>query len=217
MSSDKTLERTLRAGVVAILRAESGEQLAAVVEALAAGGVDVVEVTFTVPQAHRVIEQVADRLGDRVLLGAGTVLDAETARIAILAGAEFIVTPVVRPDVIELCKRYAKAILPGAFTPTEVLTAWELGADIVKIFPSELAGPKHLKALKGPFPQIRMMPTGGITAENVGEFLAAGACAVGVGGQLASPAMIAKGDFAAIERKAREFVKAVAAARGEMP
>ena len=135
---------------MAVIRAASGERLADVAEALLAGGVEVMEVTFTVPQAHRVLEQVAERLGDTILLGAGTVLDTETARIALLSGAEFIVSPTVNLDVIRLCRRYDKLVMPGAFTPTEVLTAWEAGADIVKIFPSDITGPAYLKALLRP-------------------------------------------------------------------
>jgi 2-dehydro-3-deoxyphosphogluconate aldolase/(4S)-4-hydroxy-2-oxoglutarate aldolase len=213
MSTPLQLTRVLKTGIVAILRADSGQQLADVASALAAGGVDIVEITFTVPQAHHVIEQVATRLGDQILLGAGTVLDAETARVALLSGAEFIVTPVVRPAVIQICRRYSKLVMPGAFTPTEVLTAWEAGADIVKIFPSDSVGPAHLKALRGPFPHIRLMPTGGITLDNAASFLQAGACAVGVGGQLASPTDIARGDLKAIENRARQFVQALQQAR----
>lgn len=215
MSREAQLNRVLDSGLVAILRADNGDRLSAVVEALAAGGVTVAEITFTVPQAHRVIEEVAKRLGDQVLLGAGTVLDAETARIALLSGAEFIVTPVVKPEVIEVCRRYSKLVMPGAFTPTEVLSAWELGADVVKVFPSEVVGPAYLKALRGPFPQIRLMPTGGITVDNLGAYFSAGACAVGAGGQLASAAAIASGDLATIERTAREFVGAVQKACGK--
>jgi 2-dehydro-3-deoxyphosphogluconate aldolase / (4S)-4-hydroxy-2-oxoglutarate aldolase len=135
MAKDLTLSRILNSGVVAILRAPSGEMLADVAAALLAGGVDAIEITFTVPNAHRVLEQVVARLGDQILLGAGTVLDPETARIALLSGAEFIVCPNVNPAVIRLCRRYDKAVMPGALTPTEVLSAWELGADIVKVFP----------------------------------------------------------------------------------
>jgi 2-dehydro-3-deoxyphosphogluconate aldolase/(4S)-4-hydroxy-2-oxoglutarate aldolase len=214
MSREVQLQRVLDLGVVAILRADSGERLADVAEALVAGGIDVIEVTFTVPQAHRVLETVAARLGVRALLGAGTVLDTETARIAILSGAEFLVTPVVRPAVIELCRRYSKPVMPGAFTPTEVLTAWEAGADIVKIFPSEVVGPSYLKALQGPLPQVRMMPTGGVSVENVHTYFEAGAAAVGVGGLLASAQLIAAGDLKTIENNARRLAEAVRACRG---
>jgi 2-dehydro-3-deoxyphosphogluconate aldolase/(4S)-4-hydroxy-2-oxoglutarate aldolase len=209
MSKLKQLSQLLDSGIVAIIRANDGSRLADVAEALLAGGVNVMEVTFTVPKAHRVLEQVADRLGDKVLLGAGTVLDPETARIAMLAGAEFIVSPAVNADVIRCCRRYDKLIFPGAFTPTEVLTAWEAGADIVKIFPSEVTGPAYLKALHGPLPQIRLMPTGGVNLETAASFLRAGACALGIGGSLVEPKAVAAGDMTRIETLAKQYVKIV--------
>ncbi|MEN6493405.1 MAG: bifunctional 4-hydroxy-2-oxoglutarate aldolase/2-dehydro-3-deoxy-phosphogluconate aldolase [Thermoguttaceae bacterium] len=213
MSRDATLSRMIQSGVVAVLRAPNGEILADVASALLAGGVEAIEVTFTVPGAHRVIEQVADRLGDKILLGAGTVLDPETARVALLAGAEFIVSPTVNLKVIELCRRYDKAVMPGALTPTEVITAWEAGADIVKIFPSELTGPGYLKALRGPLPQVRMMPTGGVNLQTAADFLRAGACALGIGGSLVEPKAIANRDMARIESLARQYVEIVKATR----
>jgi 2-dehydro-3-deoxyphosphogluconate aldolase/(4S)-4-hydroxy-2-oxoglutarate aldolase len=210
------LDRVLRTGIVAILRATDGSRLADVCEALAAGGIDAVEVTFTVPRAEAVLAQVAERLGDRVFLGAGTVLDAETARVAILAGAQFLVSPVVSLPVINLARRYGKLVFPGAFTPTEVLTAWEAGADIVKIFPSDTVGPAHLKALRAPLPQVRMMPTGGVNLETVADFLRAGACAVGVGSSLVEPKALAAGDLNRIESLAGQYVQAVAEARAQL-
>jgi 2-dehydro-3-deoxyphosphogluconate aldolase/(4S)-4-hydroxy-2-oxoglutarate aldolase len=209
MSKSTNLERVLRGGVVAILRAPSGEMLLEAASALAAGGVEAVEVTFTVPRAHRVLEQVADRLGDKILLGAGTVLDPETARTAILAGAEFIVGPNVNRRVIRLCRRYDKLVFPGAFTPTEVVAAWEAGADIVKIFPSDFVGPGYLKALSGPLPQVRLMPTGGVNLQTAADFLRAGACALGIGGSLVEPKALAARDFARIESLARQYVEIV--------
>jgi 2-dehydro-3-deoxyphosphogluconate aldolase/(4S)-4-hydroxy-2-oxoglutarate aldolase len=206
----------MSSGVVAVLRAPNGEVLLDVAQALAAGGVDAVEVTFTVPGAHRVIEQVAHRLGNKVLLGAGTVLDTETARIALLAGAEFIVSPTVNLEVIRLCRRYDKAVMPGALTPTEVLTAWEAGADVVKVFPSELTGPGYLKALHGPLPQVRLMPTGGVNLQTAAEFLKAGACALGIGGSLVEPKAVAVGDMARIESLARQYVEIVRKTREAM-
>ena len=175
------LTRVLDRGLVAILRSSSSEQLARVARSLFEGGIDVIEVTLTVPDALEIIAEVRRDLGQRVLLGAGSVLDAETARAAILAGAEFIVSPVVRHDVIQLCRRYGKVVMPGAFTPTEALAAWEAGADIVKIFPADIGGPAYLKALAAPLPQIRMMPTGGVNLETIEAFFRAGACAVGTG------------------------------------
>jgi 2-dehydro-3-deoxyphosphogluconate aldolase/(4S)-4-hydroxy-2-oxoglutarate aldolase len=203
------LARVLDSGIVAVIRAPSGELLADVAEALLAGGVEVMEVTFTVPQALDVLQQVAKRIGDRILLGAGTVLDPETARAAILAGAEFIVSPTVNLDVIRLCRRYDKAVMPGAFTPTEVLAAWEAGADIVKIFPSDVTGPKYIQALRGPLPQVRMMPTGGVNLETAADFLRAGACALGIGGSLVEPKAVAAGDLKRIETLARNYVQIV--------
>lgn len=209
------LDRVLDRKIVAVIRAESPELLVDVAEALLAGGVEVMEVTFTVPRAARVIEKVADKLGNRVLLGAGTVLDTETARVAFLAGAEFIVSPAVNVDVIEMCRRYSKLVMPGAFTPTEVVTAWQAGADVVKVFPSDLVGPKYLKLLHGPLPQIRLMPTGGVNLDTATEFLKAGASALGVGGSLVEAKAVAAGDMQRIESLARQFVEVVERFRGE--
>jgi len=215
MSKQSNLNRVLNGGVVAILRSPSGEMLGEVAQALLSGGVEVIEITFTVPRAHKVLEQVADRLGDKILLGAGTVLDAETARTALLAGAEFIVAPTVNREVIQLCRRYDKMVMPGALTPTEVLTAWEAGADIVKVFPSDFTGPGYLKALLGPLPQVRLMPTGGVNLKTAADFLRAGACALGIGGALADPKAIAARDFAKIESLARQYVEIVKGVRDE--
>ncbi len=209
MSKNNVIARIVNSGVIAVLRAPSGEALLDVAEALLAGGVEAIEVTFTVPKAHRVLEHVADRLGDKIVLGAGTVLDAQTARTALLAGAEFIVGPAVNPDMIQLCRRYDKAVMPGAFTPTEVLTAWEAGADIVKIFPSDVTGPKYLKALRGPLPQVRMMPTGGVNLQTAADFLKAGACALGVGGALVEPKALADRNMQRIQSLAHQFVEIV--------
>jgi 2-dehydro-3-deoxyphosphogluconate aldolase/(4S)-4-hydroxy-2-oxoglutarate aldolase len=209
MSKSAALQRVLDSGIVAVIRAPRGDLLADVAEALFAGGVEVMEVTFTVPHALQVLEKVANRVGDKILLGAGTVLDAETARAAMLAGAEFLVSPTVNLDVIRLCRRYDKAVMPGAFTPTEVLTAWEAGADIVKIFPSDVTGPQYIKALRGPLPQVRMMPTGGVNLETAADFLRAGACALGVGGSLVEPKAVAAGDMKRIESLARQYVQIV--------
>lgn len=209
MSKSDTLHRLLDCGIVAVIRAPSGEILGDVAEALLEGGVEVIEVTFTVPKAHRVLEQVADRLGDKIVLGAGTVLDAQTARTAMLAGAEFIVSPTTNTDVIRIARRYDKAVLPGALTPTEVLRAWEAGADIVKVFPSDLTGPSYLKALRGPLPQIRLMPTGGVNLDTAADFLRAGACALGIGGALVSGKAIANRDLEGINALARKYVEIV--------
>jgi 2-dehydro-3-deoxyphosphogluconate aldolase/(4S)-4-hydroxy-2-oxoglutarate aldolase len=200
------LRRVLDAGIVAIVRAADSKQLVLVAEALADGGVTVVEITLTVPNALEVIRQVRHALGERVLLGAGTVLDPETARQAMLAGAEFIVAPTVNPAVIHLCRRYDKLVMPGAFTPTEILTAWEAGADIVKVFPAEAGGPNYLKTLRGPLPQIRLMPTGGVDLSNAAAYFQAGACCLGVGGQLVESKAVAAGDFGRIRALAQQYV-----------
>ena len=214
MASDDRLARIARSRIVAVIRAASGELLADVAGALMQGGVEAMEVTFTVPRAHQVLERVADRWGEKILLGAGTVLDSETARIAILSGAEFIVSPTVNRRVIRLCRRYNKLVMPGAFTPTEVLTAWESGADIVKVFPSDVTGPAYLKALAGPLPQVRLMPTGGVNLQTAAAFLNAGAFALGVGSSLVDPQAVARGDLAKIEQLARQYVEIARQSRG---
>jgi 2-dehydro-3-deoxyphosphogluconate aldolase/(4S)-4-hydroxy-2-oxoglutarate aldolase len=207
------LDRLLDCGIVAVMRAPDGAQLAEAAAALAEGGVTAVEVTLTVPNALDVLGQVRQRLGDRVLLGAGTILDTETARAALLAGAEFLVAPTLNLDVIRLCKRYGKLALPGAFTPTEVLAAWEAGADVVKVFPAEVLGPAFFKALRGPLPQVRLMPTGGVDLTTAGDFLRAGACCLGVGGQLVEPKALAARDFGRVTALARQYVEIVRRAR----
>src|SRR3954463_16137346 len=209
MSRESTLKRILEGGIVAVVRAESGQSLARVVGALADGGVTAAEITFTVPDAVEVIRAVRAELGDRVVLGAGTVLDSETARAALLAGAEYLVSPTLNLDVIRLARRYDKVVMPGAFTPTEVLAAWEAGADIVKIFPADVGGPAYLKALRGPLPQVRVMPTGGVDLDTAESFLKAGACCLGLGGSLVSPAAVAAGDFARIRELAGKFTAIV--------
>jgi 2-dehydro-3-deoxyphosphogluconate aldolase/(4S)-4-hydroxy-2-oxoglutarate aldolase len=212
-NGNDNLNRVLSSQIVAVIRAPSGDVLGDVAEALLAGGVDCMEITFTVPKAHRVLETVADRLGDKVLLGAGTVLDPETARVALLAGAKFIVAPTVNLRTIELCKRYTALVMPGAFTPTEILTAWEAGADIVKVFPSEITGPAYLKALSAPLPQVRLMPTGGVNLQTAAEFLKAGACALGIGGSLVSAEAIKNRDWAGIESLAKQYLSIVRQSR----
>jgi 2-dehydro-3-deoxyphosphogluconate aldolase/(4S)-4-hydroxy-2-oxoglutarate aldolase len=202
-----------RSGVVAVIRLQDASKLSSVVDALAAGGVRALEVTMTVPGAIRLIEEIAPSIPDEFVLGAGTVLDPETARLAILAGARFIVGPVLNPAVIALGHRYDVAVIPGCFTPTEILTAWEAGADVVKIFPATSLGPGFFKDIHGPLPQVRLMPTGGVTLENAGEWIAAGAVAIGVGTALVDRAAIAAGDYAAITARSARFVETVAAAR----
>lgn len=202
--------------VVAVVRADTGgEELVRVVEAVAAGGVHCIEVTMTTPGALECIRLATERLsGADVLLGVGSVLDAETCRLAILAGAEYVVSPTLSKDVIRMARRYSKCVIAGAYTPTEILTAWEEGADLVKVFPASVGGPGYIKAIKGPLPQIPLVPTGGVELDNVGAFLAAGASALAVGGNLVSKALVAAGDLEGITRNAKAFADAVAAARG---
>ena len=199
-----------------MIRTASAESAVLAVEAIYKGGIRAAEITMTVPGAVHALEKVADRFGDKIVLGAGTVLDPETARICMLAGAQFFVTPALRLATIEMAKRYSKVICPGALTPTEVLTAWEAGADVVKVFPcGNVGGAKYIKALKGPFPQIEMIPTGGVNLETAGDFLKAGACAVAVGGELVDAKTIREGRYDLIEDRARQYLAVVAKARAE--
>jgi 2-dehydro-3-deoxyphosphogluconate aldolase/(4S)-4-hydroxy-2-oxoglutarate aldolase len=209
MTRETTLKRILDGGIVAVVRSESAASLVKVVGALGEGGVTAAEITFTVPDAVEVIRQVRREMGDSIVLGAGTVLDPETARAALLAGAEYIVAPVVNLEVIRLCRRYDKLVMPGAFTPTEVLSAWESGADIVKVFPADVGGPAYLKALRGPLPQVRLMPTGGVDLTTAEAFLRAGACCLGVGGSLVEAKAIAAGDFQRIRDLASQFAAVI--------
>jgi 2-dehydro-3-deoxyphosphogluconate aldolase/(4S)-4-hydroxy-2-oxoglutarate aldolase len=200
-------------GVVAVIRMKEREKLRAVVDALGDGGVRALEVTMTVPGAIDLIGQLAPTLPRGFVLGAGTILDAETARLAMLAGAQFIVGPVFRPEVIAMCHRYDTAAMPGCFTPTEILAAWEAGADVVKVFPATALGPGFFKDVRGPLPQVKLMPTGGVTLDNAGDWIAAGAVAVGVGTALLDAKAIAAGDYGVITENARRIVANVAAAR----
>src|ERR1700730_5677372 len=209
MSKEFDLHRVLDCGIVAVVRSPDSQQLVEVARALADGGVSVMEITMSVPNALDVLRQVRQALGDRILLGAGTVLDPETARAALLAGAEHLVAPAVNLDVIRLCQRYDKLVMPGAFTPTEILTAWEAGADIVKVFPADVLGPAFFKAMRGPLPQVRLMPTGGVDLTTAADFLRAGACCLGVGGQLVDPKLIAAGDFEGLRELARKYAAVV--------
>jgi 2-dehydro-3-deoxyphosphogluconate aldolase/(4S)-4-hydroxy-2-oxoglutarate aldolase len=214
MTSKEILAFITEVGIVPVIRTSSAESAVQAVNAIYNGGVRAAEITMTVPGAIHALEKVADQFGDRIMLGAGTVLDPETARICMLAGAQFFVTPSLRVSTIEMAKRYSKVICPGALTPTEVLTAWEAGADVVKVFPcGNVGGAKYIKALKGPFPQIEMIPTGGVNLENTGDFLKAGACAVAVGGELVDAKTINEGRYDIIEDRARQYLAAVARAR----
>jgi 2-dehydro-3-deoxyphosphogluconate aldolase/(4S)-4-hydroxy-2-oxoglutarate aldolase len=216
MTSQEILAFITGVGIVPVIRTVSAESAVLAVEAIYKGGVRAAEITMTVPGAVSALEKVADRFGDKIMLGAGTVLDPETARICMLAGAQFFVTPALRLATIEMAKRYSKVICPGALTPTEVLTAWEAGADVVKVFPcGNVGGARYIKALKGPFPQIEMIPTGGVNLETAGDFLKAGACAVAVGGELVDAKTIQEGRYDLIEDRARQYLAVVAKARAE--
>lgn len=203
------LSRLIAGKVVAVVRLDSGDQLIKVAEALKAGGVTAIEFTVPTPGALDMIKQASAYFGDEVIMGAGTVLDAETARAAILSGAQFIVTPALNLKTIQLCRRYGKPVIPGALTPTEILTAWEAGADMVKVFPADSMGPAYLKAVLAPLPQVRLAPTGGISADNAAEYLKAGATALGVGGKLVDKKAVAQGDFAALTAEAQRLMQAV--------
>jgi 2-dehydro-3-deoxyphosphogluconate aldolase / (4S)-4-hydroxy-2-oxoglutarate aldolase len=200
-------------GIVAVIRLQDGSKLRAVVDALAEGGITALEVTMTVPRAIELIGKIAPTLPSGFLLGAGTVVDPDTARAAIRAGARYIVSPVFRPAVIEASHAEGAAAMPGCFSPTEILAAWDAGADVVKVFPATALGPSYFKDLRGPMPQVRLMPTGGVSLENAGEWIRAGAVAIGVGGALVDPKLVAAGNFDGITERARRFVERVRQAR----
>lgn len=213
---EERLDRLLASGVVGVIRGAEADVVVDIARALKAGGVTAVEVTADTPGVMTMIEDVANALtGDDVLVGAGTVLDAETARAAILAGAEFVVSPTVSTGVIEVCNRYGVPVAPGATTPTEVLTAYEAGADVVKVFPAGSLGPDYLSSLTGPLGHIPLVPTGGIDADNAAAYVEAGAVAVGVGSALVDDDLVESGDFEAITDRARRLVDVVAEAQND--
>ncbi len=211
MKKAEVLARIQQIGIVPVLLASSMHQALAIAQAIIAGGVPVLEVTMTVPGAIDIMRTLA-RESPEVLVGAGTVLDAETARLCILEGAQFVVSPATDPRLIEMCQRYSVAALPGALTPTEILTAWQAGADAVKVFPvSAMGGAPYLKSVKAPLPQIELIPTGGISLTTAHEFLQAGAFALGIGADLANPQAIARGAGETISETARSYRRIVAA------
>jgi 2-dehydro-3-deoxyphosphogluconate aldolase/(4S)-4-hydroxy-2-oxoglutarate aldolase len=210
------LARIKELAVVPIIRTPDGRSALAAVEAVLAGGIDCVEITMTVAGALKAIETVADRYGDKVLLGAGTVLDPETARACLLAGAQFFVTPSLNVRTIEIARRYSRPIFPGGLTPTEILTAWEAGADGVKVFPcNALGGAKYIKSLKAPLPHIDLIPTGGVNLETIADFLTAGSSAVGVGSELVDSGSVSSGNYQAVTERARKFREIVASVRAK--
>ena len=212
MDKEKVITRIEDRGIVAVVRAQNGDEAKRIAEACLEGGVEAMEITFTVPGAHHVIESLAAAYGSgSMIIGAGTVLDPETARIAILSGAQFVVAPSFNAETVRLCNRYRVACMPGAMTVREVLEAMEAGADIVKLFPGELFGPAAIKAIHGPLPQAKLMPTGGVNVQNAADWIKAGAVALGAGSSLVAGAKT--GNYAEITRCAKAFVEAVAQAR----
>ncbi len=203
------LKRLIDGRVIAVVRLNSGDQLIQVAQALKDGGITAIEFTIPTPGALDMIKQASAHFGDEVIMGAGTVLDPETARAAILAGAQFIVTPALNLKTIELCHRYGKPIVPGALTPTEILSAWEAGADMVKLFPADAMGPAYIKAVLAPLPQIRLAPTGGISSDNAAKYLQAGATALGVGGRLVDKDAVARRDWGMLRSEAEKLMAAV--------
>jgi len=207
----------LEAGLIPVIRAESTEIAMRAIDAIREAGISVLEITMTVPGAIRVIEDVARRFGSDAIVGAGTVLDAETARACILAGAQFIVSPALDLDTISCCRCYSIPVMPGAMTPSEVVTAWKAGADLVKVFPANaLGGPSYIKALKAPLPQVELIPTGGVSLKNAGDFIKAGAAALGVGTDLVDTAALRSGEDHVITTRAKQFIEIVKAARAEL-
>lgn len=211
----RNFEALTAGGVIPVVRGSRAESIINLARALKAGGISTIEVTAETPGVMEVIKKVSLELGDEILVGAGTVLDGETARLAILAGAKFIVSPSLHPDVITICKRYGKIVIPGAMTPTEIVRAYELGADLVKVFPAGVLGPRYIKDVRGPLGHIPLMCTGGIDLHNAAEFIRAGCAAIGVGGALVSRKVVEEGDWTSITAKARRFVETVRLARSE--
>jgi 2-dehydro-3-deoxyphosphogluconate aldolase/(4S)-4-hydroxy-2-oxoglutarate aldolase len=212
-TKEQYLTQALDAGVVAVIRAKSKDQLSDIAKALLDGGVPSIEVTMSTPKAIAGIEMLADAIGDKAVIGVGTVIDAATCRDAIAAGAQFVVSPVFDPEIVATTKRYGKISVPGAFTPTEILRAWGAGADVVKVFPSTTLGPGYFKDILAPLPQIKLTPTGGVDLKNAGDWIKAGAACIGVGSALVTKDALAKNDWSAISSSAKAFVDAVKKAR----
>ena len=213
MTKTEIIDRILNPGIVAIIRADSSEQLLSAAEALYEGGVTGMEVTMTTPNALQVISDVSKRFGKKVLIGVGSILDTETCRAAILAGSEFVVTPITRPEVIKMCNRYGKPVASGAYTPTEALTAYESGADFVKIFPADQLGPQYIKNILAPMPMLQIIPTGGVTVQTAESFIQAGCVALAAGSSLVSKEVLKAQDWKKLTETAAAFVEAVKKAR----
>jgi 2-dehydro-3-deoxyphosphogluconate aldolase/(4S)-4-hydroxy-2-oxoglutarate aldolase len=216
MKKSDVIDRIIQTGLIPVVRAESSDIAMRAIDAIKEGGISVLEITMTVPGAIRVIEEVARRFGEDAIVGAGTVLDAETARACILAGAQFIVSPALDLDTISCCRRYSIPVMPGAMTPSEVVTAWKAGADFVKVFPANaVGGASYIKALKAPLPQVELVPTGGVSLKTAADFIKAGAAALGVGADLVDTAALRKGEDKAISERAKQFIEIVKSAREE--
>jgi 2-dehydro-3-deoxyphosphogluconate aldolase / (4S)-4-hydroxy-2-oxoglutarate aldolase len=208
MKKSEKLNLIRETRIIAIMRAKSSEQLIAAADAIKAGGVRVIEVTMTTPGALSVIETAKKKFAEAVLFGAGSVLDTETARAAILAGADFIVAPSFDGKVVELCNRYSVPVMPGCYTPTEIITAWGAGADMIKLFPADFGGAGFLKAVLAPFPQIEIIPVGGVNLDTAAAFIKSGAVALGVGNSLINQELLDQGDFGELTRRAKAFIEA---------
>ena len=216
MEKREVFNRMISEGLVPVIRVSSAQEAIDVADAIKEGGVTLIEITMSVPGAIDVIKELAQKYRDEIIMGAGTILDPETGRAALLAGAQFIVTPTLNLDVIQLAHRYSAVVVPGAMTPTEILTAWNAGADMVKVFPAaQLGGPEYLKAIRGPLPQILLVPTGGVNLQNAGAFIKAGAAALGVGGELVDKKAVKEKKFHIITENTRAFIKAIREARGK--
>ena len=215
MNKEEKLHLIRKTGLIAIIRAQSSDQLIVAADTIREGGIKVLEVTMTTPEALRVIETATDRFGEDVLFGAGTVLDAPTARAAILAGAGFVVAPTLNVEVISVCQRYSIPVVPGCYTPTEMLNAWEAGASMIKLFPADVGGPGLIKSILAPLPQLEIMPVGGVNLESAAGFIRSGAVALGVGGSLINQELIDSGDMDQLRCRAAAFVEQVSKAREE--
>jgi 2-dehydro-3-deoxyphosphogluconate aldolase/(4S)-4-hydroxy-2-oxoglutarate aldolase len=214
-SKDQYLKQIADSGVVAVIRAQSKDQLLCIAEALLAGGVPAIEVTMSTPKAIAVIEMLDDKFGDTAVIGVGTVIDAATARDAIYAGAQFVVSPTFDDQIVATARRYSKIMIPGAFTPTEILRAWTAGADVVKVFPSTALGPQYFKDILAPLPQLKLTPTGGVDLKNVADWIKAGAVFVGAGSSVCTKDALTKNDWSSITTNAKAFVEAIRGARAK--
>ena len=216
MEKREVFNRMMSEGLIPVIRVSSAQEAVDVADAIKEGGITLIEITMSVPGAIDTIKELTQKYKDEIIMGAGTILDPETARAALLAGSQFIVTPTLNLDVIQLAHRYSAVVVPGAMTPTEILTAWNAGADMVKVFPAaQLGGPEYIKAIRGPLPQILLVPTGGVNLQNAGAFIKAGAAALGVGGELVDKKAVKEKKFDIITENTRTYLKVIREARGK--